>query len=157
MVSVSPQGEQAPTKTILKPLMARKFTFYSFQTLVATWVFFPLCDLEHLKTGQWKCLKNVLLCFICDLYGLFFSAQLSRVSRPRLAGLPPEWHLHRSVKLLCSPPGHRWETCLLVTHLPFRVSAIIKCSFTGFLLKGLQSEVINQQQGKFNPLTTISS
>lgn len=36
MVSVSPQGEQAPTKTILKALMARKFTFYSVQTLFLT-------------------------------------------------------------------------------------------------------------------------
>lgn len=110
MASVSPRGEQVPTKTILKLLMERKLTFYLIQLLVAKVFLSPL--------WSWSSTWNP-----------FFPAQLCRVSHPRLTGLPPEWHLHRSVKLLCSPPGHRRETSLLATHLPSRVSTITTFHF----------------------------
>lgn len=51
MASVSPQGEQAPIKTILKLPMGRKFTFCSIQTFVARFLFTPFVFLK-------KCLKT---------------------------------------------------------------------------------------------------
>lgn len=51
MASVSPQGEQAPIKTILKLPMGRKFTFCSIQPLVARFLFTPFVFLKkHVKT-----------------------------------------------------------------------------------------------------------
>lgn len=63
-----------------------------------------------------------IYCSVLNLSLLHVSAQVCRVSRPRLTGVPSEWHLHRSVKLLCPPLGHGWETRVLAASLQARVS-----------------------------------
>lgn len=102
--------------------------FFS-HTLFVLYNFTHIGELKgELKNAEENHLKY-FLCYIKPFSCLCVSsAQLRRVSRPRFTGLPPERHLHRSVELLCPPPGHGREAGLLAAHLQIRVSALTYCT-----------------------------
>lgn len=112
-----------------------RISFRLFLGIFLSPTFFVLYNLGNLILGDCKgdlknAAENHLKCLVCytkPVCSFVSSTQLRRVSRPCFTGLPPEWHLHRSVKLLCPPPGHGREAGLLAAYLQTRVSVLTYC------------------------------